>query len=223
MSKLSVELFRFLADLKANNSKEWFAQNKDRYEEEVREPLLAFVRAFAPRLEAISPYFVASDRKSGGSLFRIHRDVRFSHDKSPYKTNAGVQFRHENGKDAHTPGFYLHLDPNECFCAGGVWRPDAETLRAVRDRILEKPAEWKKVTGALEGFTLGGESLKNAPRGYDPAHPLIEDLKRKDHVAFRALSPQQITAPDFLDLYTDHCRTVAPYLRFIAQALGQPF
>lgn len=220
---LTDQMFHFLADLKANNTKEWFAENKTRYEETVREPLRAFVRAFAPRLETISPYFVASDKKAGGSLFRIHRDVRFSADKSPYKTNAGVQFRHENGKDAHTPGFYLHIDSQECFCAGGVWHPDADALRAVRESIVDKPEEWKKVTRALGGFQLGGESLKKAPKGFDSSHPLIDDLKRKDHVVLRNLTREQVTSPGFLDLYTDHCQRMAPYLKFVAEALDQPF
>src|SRR5215831_13572407 len=99
------ELFSFLTDLRANNSREWFAANKQRYEEQLLEPALAFINAFAPRLERISPHFRADARPIGGSLFRIHRDTRFSKDKSPYKTHTGIQFRHEVGKDVHAPGY----------------------------------------------------------------------------------------------------------------------
>jgi uncharacterized protein (TIGR02453 family) len=113
-------LFEFFRELKANNSKEWFAENKTRYEQQVREPLLAFIADFGLRLPAISPHYVADPRKSGGSLFRIYRDVRFSKDKTPYKTGAGIQFRHERGKDAHAPGFYLHLEPDGCFFGAGI-------------------------------------------------------------------------------------------------------
>ena len=97
-------LLQFLKQLKTNNNREWFQKNKDRYESDVRQPLLKFIEAFGPRLAKISPHFVANPSKVGGSLFRIHRDTRFSHDKGPYKTYAGVQFRHERAKDVHAPG-----------------------------------------------------------------------------------------------------------------------
>ena len=100
---ITPKLFSFLRDLKNNNDREWFEANKDRFEEEVRSPLLAFIDDFAEPLYKISPHFRADARKSGGSLFRIYRDVRFSKDKTPYKTHAGVHFRHERAKDAHAP------------------------------------------------------------------------------------------------------------------------
>jgi uncharacterized protein (TIGR02453 family) len=103
-ASFSPELFSFLAELRANNNRDWFAANKDRYEEDLLEPALAFIAAFAPRLEKISPHFRAEARPSGGSLFRIYRDTRFSKDKSPYKTNVGIHFRHEQAKDAYAPG-----------------------------------------------------------------------------------------------------------------------
>lgn len=219
---ITKDLFNFLSDLKENNSREWFLENKKRYESEVREPLLQFVRDFEPHLEKISPYFMAEAKKSGGALFRIHRDVRFSKDKSPYKTNAGLHFRHENGKDAHAPGFYLHLEPAGCFCAAGLWRPDNESLRAIRDRIVEKPEEWRKVTTPLKS-ELGGDSLKRAPKGYDPEHPLLEDLRRKDHIVVAALPEKELLDPDFLNRYTRYCQRVCDYVRFLCEALRQPF
>src|SRR5215831_17653281 len=116
-------LFSFLSDLRANNSREWFAANKERYEEELLEPALVFINAFAPRLEKISPHFRADARASGGSLFRIYRDTRFSKDKSPYKTNLGIHFRHERAKDAHAPGYYLHIGPGEVYAGGALQEP----------------------------------------------------------------------------------------------------
>ena len=107
--------FRFLRKLAANNDRDWFQANKARYESNVREPCLAFIRAFRKPLERISPFFVASDRRVGGSLMRVYRDTRFSRDKTPYKTNVGIQFRHELGKDVHAPGFYVHIAAGECF------------------------------------------------------------------------------------------------------------
>ncbi len=111
----SPALFAFLRELKANNSRPWFQANKERYEREVREPMLCFIADFGVEARKISPYIVADPRKAGGSMFRIHRDTRFSKDKSPYKTTVGAQFRHEQGKDVHAPGFYLHLAPGEAF------------------------------------------------------------------------------------------------------------
>ena len=105
------ELFEFLLDLRANNMREWFQENKGRYERHVKEPLLQFIEDFEPYLHSISEHFVADARANGGSMFRIYRDVRFSKDKTPYKTQAAVHFRHEAGKSAHAPGFYLHLAP----------------------------------------------------------------------------------------------------------------
>src|ERR687898_2540430 len=153
-ASFSPELFSFLSDLRANNDREWFAANKHRYEDHLLEPALDFIAAFAPRLEKISPHFRADPRPSGGSLFRIYRDTRFSKDKTPYKTNVGIHFRHELAKDARAPGFYLHLSPGEVFAGGGIWHPDGPTLTAIRQAIVDDPDRWRAAT---EGLELGGE------------------------------------------------------------------
>src|SRR5262245_19810153 len=105
----------FLSELKSRNDKAWFDKNKERYESDVREPARAFVRAMAPKLARFSSEFIADDSRVGGSIMRIHKDVRFSKDKSPYKTNLGIQFRHRTGKDIHAPGLYVHVDPAFSF------------------------------------------------------------------------------------------------------------
>ncbi len=220
---ISSDLFQFLADLKENNSKEWFHANKKRYEAQVREPLLQFIRDFGARLPEISPYYRADPRKVGGSLFRIHRDVRFAKDKSPYKTTAGVQFRHESGKDAHAPGFYLHMEPDNVFVGVGMWRPDTKTLNKVRDAIIEKPERWQAVL-ADKRFTdiyeLVGESLKRCPKGYDPNHPLIVELRRKDWIATTALTQETACAPGFIDHFTELCRGSVPFMSFLTTSIG---
>ncbi len=187
----SPALFAFLRDLRENNDREWFKANKQRYEESVLEPALELIADFAPRLHRISPHFVADPRPVGGSLFRIYRDTRFSKDKTPYKTATGIQFRHELARSAHAPGFYLHLEPRSVFVGVGIWRPDAATLGKIRTAIAESPEEWTAVRskgGLGRGFELRGDSLKRPPAGYDPAHPLIEDLKRKDFIAVATLT-----------------------------------
>jgi uncharacterized protein (TIGR02453 family) len=214
------ELFAFLADLREHNDREWFAANKERYEAHVLEPALAFIEDFGYRLQEISPHFVADPRRSGGSLFRIHRDTRFSKDKSPYKTNTGMHFRHERAKDAHAPGYYLHLAPGEVFAGGGIWHPDTPALTAIRDAIVRDPDGWRSASELGDGLELGGESLKRVPSGYDKQHPLAEDLKRKDFFARIELSQDAATAPGFLDDYTRLCASAAPLMRFLCGALA---
>ena len=220
------ELFEFLLELRANNDRDWFGENKARYERHVKEPLLAFIEDFEPLLHSISEHFVADTRANGGSMFRIYRDVRFSKDKSPYKTHAAAQFRHEAGRSVHAPGFYLHLEPDQVFAGVGLWRPDSAALARIRERIVDNPAAWEAVTGDpgfVEEFDLEGESLKRPPKGFDSEHPLIEDLKRKDHVATCMFDEDEATASGFIDAFADACRTSSPYMEFLTRAVGLPY
>lgn len=221
----SPALFRFLRDLKANNDREWFQANKDRYLADVRDPALNFIVDFGAHLARISPHFLADPRPSGGSLFRIHRDVRFSKDKSPYKTAIGLHFRHELGKTAHTPGFYLHLEPRNCFVGVGIWRPDTPTLEKLRRAVADDPAGWQKMAGArrfAELFTVSGEKLKRPPRGFPADHPLVEVLKLKDFTALAPLAQGQIIQPGFIEYYAELCREGMALNRFICRALALP-
>ena len=220
------ELFRFLRDLKANNDRMWFAENKERHEDAVRGPALDFVADVAPYLERVSPHFVADPRPSGGSLFRIHRDTRFAKDKSPYKTYVGIQFRHELGKDAHAPGFYLHLEPKAVFVGAGIWHPDQATLARIREAIADDPEAWRRATDGKSfrgSFRLAGESLKRAPAGFDPAHPLIEDLKRKDFICVASLTEKDVCAPGFVEDFAGTCRNASPLVRFLCATLDVPY
>lgn len=123
---------KFFKELSKNNNRDWFAENKPRYEESVLNPALRLVIDIEGPLKKVSPHFLAVSKKSGGSLMRIYRDTRFSKDKTPYKTNLGVHFRHETGKDVHAPGFYFHVDPKEVFVGAGIWRPDSKALNQIR-------------------------------------------------------------------------------------------
>lgn len=222
-SHITPDLFQFFRELKENNDREWFADNKERYETEVKEPLLQFIMEFGLRLPEISPHFVADARPNGGSLFRIYRDIRFSRDKSPYKTAAGIQFRHERGKDAHAPGFYLHLEPDNVFMGMGLWHPDSKTATRIRTAIVARADEWERITTAptlLKDFRLGGDSLKRPPRGFDPNHHLVEDLKRKDFLVFRPLSEAETCKPRFIDDFAGNCRVGARFMQFLTSAVG---
>jgi uncharacterized protein (TIGR02453 family) len=224
-ASFSPALFAFLRELADHNDREWFAENKTRYAEDVQEPAIAFVSDFERPLARISPNFRADARPVGGSLFRIQRDIRFSKDKTPYKTHTGIHFRHRSAGDVHAPGFYLHLEPGAVFAAAGIWHPDTATQRAIRDAIAGDPAVWKRATGGAfaKTYRLTGDTLNRPPPGYPPDHPLIEVLKHKDFVAETPLSEKAVTAPGFLDEYARLCRTAGPFLRFLCAAAGVPF
>ena len=222
MTGIRKELFQFLRELKKNNDRDWFQKNKPRYERDVKEPLLQFVSDFGPDLRRINPHLVADPRPVGGSLFRIHRDVRFSADKSPYKTHAGVRFSHEESKDVHAPGYYLHLEPGSVFAAAGIWHPDPVTLKKVRDSIVRDSAGWKRaITGTVKGkCSLGGDSLKKVPRGYDPDHALAADLKRKDFIAYVPLTESEVCSRDFMKRFAAACTGMRPLLGFLSRSVG---
>jgi uncharacterized protein (TIGR02453 family) len=218
--------YSFLRELAANNDREWFAANKDRYIRHVQERALEFITDFRPRLREISPHFTADARLVGGSLFRIQRDTRFAKDKAPYKENTGVHFRHEAAKDVHAPGYYLHVEPSGTFMGVGLWRPETGVAYRIREAIVSDPTGWKTAARGstfVESFELGGDSLVNPPRSFDPDHPLIDDLRRKDFIASARLSQQTVTADGFIDEFTDLCRTATPFMRFLCRAQDLPF
>jgi len=218
-------LFTFLKDLAANNDRDWFQANKDRYESDLRQPAIQFIVDFGPHLGKISRRFTVDPRPSGGSLFRIHRDVRFSKDKSPYKTHAAIQFRHEAGKDAHAPGFYLHLEPGNCGVAAGVWRPPTPAVRAIREAIAAQPKKWQSIIDQGEQAGLGrfGEQLKRVPAGYPKDHPLADELRWKDYGYWQPMKQQDIVAPDALERIAGVYQDTKPMMKFLCEAMDQPF
>jgi uncharacterized protein (TIGR02453 family) len=218
--------YAFLKDLAANNDRDWFNDNKDRYLEKVQEPALEFITDFASHLAKLSPHFSADARVVGGSLFRIQRDTRFSKDKVPYKENTGVQFRHEAAGDAHAPGYYLHIQPSGSFMGVGLWRPETAVAYRIRERIAEDPAGWRRAAHGkafTSAFSLEGDSLVNPPKGFDPHHPLVDDLKRKDFIATTTLSQKAVTSDGFIDEFARLAKTATPFMRFVCEAVDLPF
>jgi len=214
----SPRLFKFLRDLKRNNERPWFQANKERYIADVQQPLLRFIADFATPLRKIAPAFEADPRPSGGSMFRIYRDTRFSKDKSPYKTHVAAHFRHkQTSTDVHAPGFYFHLDPGECFIGGGLWLPEAPLLKQVRDAIAYDADGWRKVRRAVKD--IEGDGLTRPPQGYDAAHPFIDDLKRKSFFAHVPFTDEEVTGAGFLDRCAEACRSVRPLMQFLTEAV----
>lgn len=215
-------LFEFFEQLEANNNRQWFQANQDRYRSQVEQPMLDFITEVGPQLAKISKHFDADPKRVGGSMFRIYRDTRFSKDKTPYKTWTAARFPHRTrGTAASVPGFYLHLDPDSCTGGGGIHHPDPAGLKRIRDRMVSKPNQWQAVLDA--GGELQGGTLKRAPTGYDPAHRYVEDLKRKDLYTMTAFSRRQVTGPTFLDLFLEACEAAKPLVQFSTKALGLPF
>jgi uncharacterized protein (TIGR02453 family) len=225
-SPFTADTIGFLRELAANNQRDWFAYNKSRYELYVLDPALAFIESMGPRLERISEHFVAIPKRSGGSLMRVYRDTRFARDKTPYKTNIGIQFRHERGKDVHAPGFYLHVEPGNCFIGAGSWHPDSSALQKIRQRIAERGDEWERASGSrsfVRNFRLSGETLVRPPRGFDADARHIEDLKRKDFIAIENLSEEAILESGLDGRLARRFESAAPFMRFLCAALELRF
>ncbi|QDT00432.1 DUF2461 domain-containing protein [Adhaeretor mobilis] len=221
-----LDLLKFFDQLSKNNNRDWFAKHKPRYEESVLVPAMAFVEAMAAPLAKISPHFIAVPKRQGGSIMRIYRDVRFGKDKRPYKTNLGIHFRHEKGKDVHAPGFYSHIDNDEAFLGAGIWNPDGPTLRKIRRAIDKQSAEWRKTKSSAalkKRWELSGESLKRPPQGYTVEHPLIEDIKRKDHIAVAKLDYDTVLSADVVKETATAFRASRGYVAFLCEAIGLKF
>lgn len=221
-SYFTVECFEFLQKLSQNNTRDWFNQHKQQYEDRVRLPALDFIEDMEADLKSISPHFTAIAKKSGGSLMRVYRDIRFGKDKSPYKTNIGIQFRHERGKDVHAPGFYVHIEKDNCFLGAGIWRPDSKSLSKIRDYICAKPDCWQKLMSDkkfINQYAISGDSLIRAPRGYDINHPLIHDLKRKDFIGISAVDNVKILDKNFKKETVKHFKLASQYMQFLCNAL----
>jgi uncharacterized protein (TIGR02453 family) len=220
------ESLKFLDELAANNNREWFKENKTRYEEQVLDVALMFIQSMQKPLHDIAPHFTAVPKRMGGSLMRVYRDTRFTKGKDPYKTNIGIQFRHELAKDVHSPGFYVHIDPEQVFLGAGMWRPDSGALAGIRERISSKQKEWLRVStdrAFTRHFHLGGTTLKRPPRGYDKEHPMIDDLKRKDFIAVKNMSHDDVLNPKFQQKVETAFKGASDYMQFLCKAVGVPY
>ena len=222
----NAQCIAFLEELAANNNRPWFKENKSRYEELVLDVALRFIQSMQDPLTDIAPHFVATPTRVGGSLMRVYRDTRFSKNKIPYKTNIGIQFRHEQAKDVHSPGYYVHIEPGRVFLGAGMWMPDSESLRNIRERIAARPEEWKRTMsdpGFKRHFKLGGESLQRPPRGFDKEQECIEDIKRKSFIAVKDMSADACLNPRFQQQVETAFKNAVSYMRFLCKAVGVPY
>jgi uncharacterized protein (TIGR02453 family) len=220
---------RFLRRLARNNRREWFEQNRSIYETEVREPLRALVEEMDVRLARIAPELVGDPRRS---IFRIHRDVRFSKDKSPYKTNAACQFYHHDagrgaGQDAEGAGagLYFQLADGECFVAGGIWMPARPALEKIREALGDDPEGLDRIVRAPAFRRRFGELSREAmlsrlPRGYAEGHPAERWLRYKSFTASRLLSRREVESPPLAATLERDFAALVPLVRWLNGAIG---
>jgi uncharacterized protein (TIGR02453 family) len=212
--------FRFLRALDRHNERAWFHAHKDDYERHVREPFLQLITDLQQPLAEISAHYRADPRKNGGSLYRIYRDTRYSNNKLPYKPWQGSRFFHVRRHEIQAPGFYLHIEPGDCFAGGGMWHPESDALKRIREFLVDNPAAWKRATRgkAFGDLQLGGESLIRPPRGYDPTHALINDLKRKDFIASAPFSEELACSSELLPWTIATFKQAAPLVDYLCAA-----
>ncbi|MEO1524036.1 MAG: DUF2461 domain-containing protein [Planctomycetota bacterium] len=219
-------LFQFLRKLSKNNNREWFAEHKSQYEGQVRDPAVELITQLQKPLARTAPMLHVVAKAHNGSLMRIYRDTRFSKNKQPYKTNVGISFRHQAGKDVHAPGVYIHFDTDECFVGAGCWRPESGVLAAIRESIDRDAKTWKRARdnkSFREHFDLVGESLKTAPRDYPKDHPQIDDLRRKDFIAIAPLTESEVTGDEVVALVLDRIKRAKPLMKFLCDAIDVPY
>jgi uncharacterized protein (TIGR02453 family) len=219
--------FKFLRGLARHNDKTWFNDHKAQYEDHVRQPFLRLLTDLQPDLAAVSLHFRSEPKTVGGSLFRIYRDARFSNDKSPYKSWQGARLFHERHKQVPAPSFYLHLQPGECFVGAGLWHPEPDTQRRVRQFILDNPGSWKKAAHDApfrRRFEFEeSEKLVRPPRGFPVDFEFIEDLKHRNFVFWRSLDDATMTGPKLRQTVAADLKALGPFVDYLCAALDLEF
>jgi uncharacterized protein (TIGR02453 family) len=220
---------RFLRGLKRHNERPWFEAHRAEYERGVRDPMRALVEEMDVRLAGLAPELIGDPRRS---MFRIHRDVRFSRDKSPYKTNASCRFFHRDaahgtGQDAEGggAGFYFQIAPGECFAAAGLWMPPKSALDRLREALVEdhegfeaivRTPAFRRLVGTLDEESM----LVRTPRGFAPDHPAANWLRYRSFTVTRPMSDDEALGPRLPARLEKAFRTLTPFVRWLNAALG---
>lgn len=210
----------FLKTLKSNNNREWFEKNKERYleakeeHEQFLDKIIKGILKFDKKISA--------DLKAKDCVFRIYKDIRFSKDKTPYKTNFGASIN-PGGRKSLVAGYYLHIEPGNSFIAGGVWMPEPALLNAIRQEIDYNPDNFFKVlkSASFKKYFKGldeEDKLKSAPKGFDKDHPHIEILKNKHFIVSHPLSDKQVNDKSAETLILSGFKAMYPFLEFLREA-----
>jgi uncharacterized protein (TIGR02453 family) len=218
---------KFMRSLARNNDREWFLAHKTDYETHVRAPFLALLGDLQPVLREVSAHFRAEPKTVGGSLYRIHRDTRFSNDKTPYKTWQGARLFHERGRELEAPLFYIQLQPGGCMVAAGLWHPQPDTLRRVRQFIVDNPESWARAVHGpafRKRFALDdSDILTRPPRGFPADFAYLDDLRHKNFAGWRGIDDAVMTGPRLLSTLQKDLQGLAPLMDYLCAALDLEF
>lgn len=217
---ITSETMKFLKDIKRNNNKEWFHKNKDRYQV-ARSNFIEFITRVLDELKHHD--MTLSAIEPSRCIFRINRDIRFSKDKKPYKTNFGAN-PSKGGRKIYRAGYYFHLEPGMSFLAGGIWMPEGEDLAKIRQELDYCLDEFKTIISDKTFKKQYGELDREAelirpPKGYDENHPGLSFLKLKSFTVTAALTDDQVLSKKIVQLTLDHFKTMIPFIHFLNRAL----
>lgn len=219
---LKKSTFNFLRELIDNNNREWFAENKFRYEE-AKLDLFALITPLIKDLAAIDPEFSA-DTEPKKCLLRIYRDVRFSLNKDPYKKNYGIAFD-VKGYGPSTPAYYLHLEPGNCFFGVGFWMPESKIVKSIREEIDYNGDEFLEIINDKDYqkiFSLSKEdTLKKSPKGYEIDHPMIEYLRLKSFISIYSLKEEDFYKENIVDKLKTAFQVIQPFILFLRKAVSE--
>ena len=211
------DALKFLKELKKNNNREWFTENKPRYDSALREPMETLLGSLQEKLRIYDPDIVIEPKRS---IYRIYRDVRFSKDKTPYKTHIAAAFSFRGLNKNNEPGFYFHISDVEVGIGGGLYMPSSDQVKAMRKSLGHDASDLKKILAEKKFVTLfggmEGEKLARIPQGYAPDHPDGELLKLKQYLCWKLLPPKAIFEDDFLAVLTEHFVAMTPLVRYLA-------
>lgn len=223
----SDKTFKFLRALARHNEREWFHAHKADYESHVRQPFLRLLTDLQPVMAGVSAHFRADPKGVGGSLFRIHRDTRFSSDKTPYKSWQGARLFHVRARQVAAPSFYLHVKPGECFVGGGLWHPDTTTQRRIRQFIVDNPGGWQRAAhdaAFRRDYALeSSDMLVRVPAGFPADFAHADDLRHRNFVVTRALDDADLTGDDLLSILATDLAAIAPFMDYLCAALDLEF
>jgi uncharacterized protein (TIGR02453 family) len=212
---------QFINQLKKNNNKPWFDANRKKYEA-AKTDFVAFVQQLIDGISRFDKGVAGLQAKN--CIFRINRDIRFSKDKSPYKTNMGA-YINPGGKKINTPGYYFHLEPGQSFAAGGLYVPEAAMLAKARQEIDYNFKAWEKITSDKmfkKYFTKvdGIETLSRPPKGYDANNPAIEYLKMKSYIVSRPFADETLVSKQLLKESLNTFEAMKPFIHFLSEAIA---
>ena len=221
MSTIDKATIKFLKNLSSHNDREWFQANKNLFDA-AQDNMTAFAGYLIGEIDKFDDAVAGLDPKT--CVFRIYRDVRFSKDKSPYKTNLGAYIS-PGGRKSMQPGYYFHLEPGRSFVAGGKHYPDGPELLKLRTAIASETDEFLKIVhkkSFLDAFgKVRGESLKTTPKGFEPGHKAIEYLKLKEYMAFTEfLDEEFLTSPEYPKHLVKLAKEMYPLVAFLRKALA---